>query len=144
LAGAVQASGKTMDAEKIRLVKDSWVKIKPLGATAADLFYARLFAIAPHVRPLFKENIRAQGKKFMDMINLIVVDLDRIEELVPELENLARRHTNYGVVFADYDAVRESLIWAFEQILKNDFTPAVRSTWTEAYEVVANIMKAAA
>ena len=133
-----------MDAEQIRLVKDNWVRIKPLSATAADLFYARLFTIAPRVRPLFKENIRAQGKKLMDMINLIVVSLDHIEELVPELKQLASRHTNYGVVLADYDAVGEALLWSFEQILKDDFTPASTAAWAEAYGVVADIMKAAA
>ena len=49
-----------------------------------------------------------------------------------------------GVKLADYDAVREALLWTLEQALGKDFTPAVRGAWTACYDELAGEMKAAA
>ena len=47
---------------QVAIVQDSFKKVVPIAATAADLFYDRLFAIAPEVRPLFPDNLRDQKK----------------------------------------------------------------------------------
>lgn len=49
--------------QQSRLVKQSFAKLAPIAGEAADLFYGRLFEIAPQLRPLFKEDIKAQGAK---------------------------------------------------------------------------------
>lgn len=54
------------------------------------------------------------------------------------------RHVKYGVKLADYDAVREALVWTLEEALGEDFTPAVRDAWTVCYDELAGEMKAAA
>jgi hypothetical protein len=40
-----------MKAEQTRLVQTSWRQVLPTCAAAADLLYARLFELAPDVRP---------------------------------------------------------------------------------------------
>ncbi len=45
---------------------------------------------------------------------------------------------------AHYDALGEALLWALEQALGEDFTPAVREAWTVCYDELAGEMKAAA
>ena len=42
-----------MTPEQVDLVQDSFAKVAPIADKAADLFYDRLFAIAPEVRRLF-------------------------------------------------------------------------------------------
>ena len=42
------------------------------------------------------------------------------------------------------EIVGAALLWALEQGLGPDFTPAVREAWVETYALVANVMKAAA
>jgi hypothetical protein len=49
-----------MTPNQIALVQDSFKKVVPIAATAADLFYDRLFAIAPQFRPLFPLDLREQ------------------------------------------------------------------------------------
>ena len=41
-----------MTPEQITLVQESFKQVQPIAAQAADLFYGRLFEIAPQVRPL--------------------------------------------------------------------------------------------
>jgi hypothetical protein len=40
--------------QQTELVQTTFAKVVPIAAQAADMFYARLFEIAPHMQPLFK------------------------------------------------------------------------------------------
>ncbi|NBW85235.1 MAG: hemin receptor, partial [Proteobacteria bacterium] len=62
-------------------MQESWEKVVPISETAAELFYGRLFEIAPEVKPLFTSDIKEQGKKLMSMITLAVRGLDNLEVL---------------------------------------------------------------
>jgi hemoglobin-like flavoprotein len=133
-----------MTQKQIALVKSSFAKITPIADTAAELFYARLFQIAPYTRPLFKGNLEEQGNKLMQMIAVAVYNLDRLEEITPALQKLGRDHRTYGVTDGHYDIVASALIWTLEKGLAADFTDEVRSAWVAMYTAVADIMKRAA
>lgn len=129
---------------QIQLVRDSWAQVQPIQAAAADLFYARLFELAPETRPLFKRDIHAQGVMLMKMLDSVVAGLDRLPELMPVAAALARRHVGYGVQPRHYDTVGTALMWTLEQGLGSAFTPHVRQAWLTAYSTLACAMKAAA
>src|SRR3546814_3776176 len=97
------------------------------------LFYTRLFETAPEVKPLFKGDIKEQGRKLMATIGLAVSSLDRLPQLVPVVQDLGRKHAGYGVRDDHYDAVGAALLWTLEQGLGPDFTPETRTAWTEGY-----------
>ena len=59
-----------MTPEQIKLVQDSFAKVRPIAGTAADLFYGRLFEIAPQVRPLFPDDMAEQGIDKGDVLDL--------------------------------------------------------------------------
>ena len=42
-----------MTSDQIALVQSSFKSVAPIASKAADLFYDRLFEIAPEVRPMF-------------------------------------------------------------------------------------------
>ena len=111
---------------------------------AGALFYERLFAANPTFRPLFKNDMRIQGVKLMTMLALIVYNLPEPGRILPSIRELAVRHVEYGVKLADYDTLRDALLWTLEQVLGKDFTPAVRDAWTACYDELAGEMKAAA
>jgi hemoglobin-like flavoprotein len=126
------------------LVRDSFAKVAPIAPAAAAMFYDRLFALDPSLRPLFKGNMEEQGRKLMTMIGTAVANLDRLDAIVPAVQDLGRRHATYGVQPAYYDTVATALLWTLEQGLGADFTPATRAAWTEAYTTIAGVMKDAA
>jgi len=78
------------------LVQQSFEKVKPIADLAAELFYSRLFEIAPELKKMFKGNLNEQGKKLMITLSVAVKGLDRLDELVPQLEMLGRNHVQTG------------------------------------------------
>lgn len=133
-----------MNAEQKVLVQESFAKVLPISETAADLFYNRLFELDPSLRPLFKGDMKDQGRKLMDMINVAVKGLDDLDRIVPAVQALGERHGGYGVKDKDYDTVATALLWTLEQGLGNDFTPEVKAAWVEVYILLSGVMKDAA
>jgi hemoglobin-like flavoprotein len=133
-----------MTPQQITLIQNSWTEVVPISETAAGLFYQRLFALDPSVRPMFKGDMREQGLKLMKMLGMIVNGLTRLDELVPAAQDLARRHVGYGVQPAHYDTVGAALLWTLEQGLGSKFSDDLKSAWAAAYGTLANVMKEAA
>jgi nitric oxide dioxygenase len=75
---------------------------------------------------------------------LVVYNLPEPGQVLPAIRDLAIRHVGYGVKLADYDTLRDALLWTLEQVLEKDFTPTVREAWTVCYDELAGEMKAAA
>jgi len=99
-----------LNEKDIELVQQSWEKVKPISETAAKLFYDHLFEIAPEVKPYFKGDMDEQGKKLMQMISTAVSALKRLDTVFPAVQNLGRRHLDYGVMDRDYDSVGSALL----------------------------------
>jgi hemoglobin-like flavoprotein len=133
-----------MTPEQSQLVKSTWQQVLPIQAAAADLFYGRLFELAPDTRPLFKRDIHAQGAMLMGTLDTVVRSLPELGDVVHTAEHLARRHVGYGVRPQHYDSVGTALIWTLEQGLGAALTPAARQAWQQAYTTLADAMKAAA
>ena len=127
-----------------QLVHNSFAKIAPIADDAAALFYRRLFELDPSLRPMFRGDMAEQRKKLMQMITAAVKGLDHLEQLVPVLQDLGRRHAGYGVADAHYDTVGEALLWTLEKALGRAFTPELRLAWTTVYTLLATTMQEAA
>jgi hemoglobin-like flavoprotein len=133
-----------MTPEQAVLVKNSWALVTPIADKAAELFYGKLFELDPELKSMFKGNMTEQGRKLMTMINTAVNGLDKLEAIVPAVEQLGVRHVAYGVKDKDYDTVGAALLWTLEAGLGDAFSPAVKEAWTITYGVLANTMKSAA
>jgi hemoglobin-like flavoprotein len=129
---------------QIQLVQATWAKVVPIKDTAAEIFYGKLFEMDPGLKPLFKGDMKAQGTKLMSMINTAVNGLTRLDQIVPAVESLGKRHVGYGVKDQHYDTVAGALLYTLEMGLGPAFTPEVKQSWTEAYMLLAGVMKKAA
>lgn len=129
-----------MTPDQIDLVQSSFAKVVPIADIAADLFYGRLFEIAPEVKPLFRDDMREQGRKLMTTLGVVVSGLKDLDAILPAAKALAVRHVGYGVAAADYKPVGAALIWTLEKGLGEDFSPEVRSAWLVAYATLSSVM----
>lgn len=129
-----------MTPHQIALVQSSFAKVAPIAATAADLFYGRLFEIAPEVRAMFPDDLTDQKKKLMAMLGTAVGALTRLDQLLPAVRALGERHAGYGVKAAHFAPVGAALLWTLEKGLGPDFTPETKAAWTEAYTALAGVM----
>jgi hemoglobin-like flavoprotein len=131
--------------ERERLVRDSWEQFEPMALPFARIFYDHLFELDPETQRLFAStDMEAQGRKFWQMLAEIVRVLDEPDQLVSEVAALGRRHVGYRVTDGQYEIVGAALLWTLEQALGPAFTPEVRDAWSEAYLVLATVMRRAA
>lgn len=133
-----------MTPEQKLLVQASFEKVLLISDVAAELFYNRLFELDPSLKQLFQGNMKEQGQKLMLMLRVAVKGLDHLDDIIPAVQQLGRRHINYGVRDTHYYTVGAALIWTLEQGLGADFTPAVRAAWIEVYTMLSAVMKDAA
>jgi len=126
------------------LVQTSFATIVPIADDAAALFYQRLFELDPSLQAMFRGSMIEQRKKLMQMLTAAVKGLDRLEQLVPVVQDLGRRHAAYGVAEAHYDTVGAALLWTLEMGLGAAFTAETREAWTAVYGLLATTMQNAA
>lgn len=133
-----------MTPQQIQSIQATWLQVLPIADQAAGLFYGKLFELDPAVRPMFKGDMTEQGRKLMKTIGLVVNSLTRLDEIVPAVQDLGRKHVAYGVRPEHYDTVGAALLWTLEQGLGSAFTPQVKAAWAAAYGTLAAAMKEAA
>jgi len=98
-----------MDPRQQELVRTTFARLAVMPEVAGALFYEKLFADYPDLRPLFKHDMRIQGVKLMTMLAMVVYHLHEPGQVLPAIRDLGARHVGYGVKPADYEALREAL-----------------------------------
>ena len=127
---------------EVRLVRRTFTLMAPVAGVVADMFYDRLFYLAPSVRRMFPHDMREQKRSFLVIIGCTVENLDNLDVLTPLARALGARHARYGVTAGHYEIAGQALIWALERGLASDFTAEVEHAWRRAYGLLAATMKA--
>jgi hemoglobin-like flavoprotein len=129
-----------MTPHQITAIQESFRKVAPISEQAAALFYGRLFEIAPSVKPLFRGDMKEQGRKLMATLAVVVNGLGNLEAILPAASALAKRHVDYGVKPAHYAPVGEALLWTLERGLGAQWTAELAAAWGAAYGVLSEFM----
>src|SRR5258708_33827101 len=103
-----------MTPQQVALVQTSFKKVVPIAATAADLFYNRLFEIAPETRAMFPTDLTEQKGKLMSMLGTAVTNLHKLDSILPAGKDLGKRHKGYGGAAAHYPPAGAALRWTLE------------------------------
>ena len=125
----------------ISLVRASYALAVRHEQAVADLFYDRLFAVAPHLRALFPADLAEQKGKLMSMVGSAIGGLDDAR-FIPALKALGARHAGYGVTMEHYAIAGDALLWTLQQVLGERFTLNFRSAWIKVYGIIAMTMVA--
>lgn len=129
-----------MTPDQVKAIQESFAKVAPIAEQAAALFYGRLFEIAPRVKPLFRGDMKEQGKKLMGTLAAVVNGLNNLEAILPTASALAKKHVAYGVKAADYEPVGAALLWTLERGLGEHWTADLAAAWGAAYTVLSEYM----
>ena len=132
-----------MNAEQVKLLRETFKSIEPMAQETGEMLYTKLFEIDPSLKPLFKGDLKTQAKMIMTAIGLAVAGLDQPDNLGQQVKALGTRHVNYGVQPRDVNTFGAALIWALEQTLGPAFTPEVKEAWVAAYGVLSVAMRRA-
>jgi hemoglobin-like flavoprotein len=125
----------------IDALETSFDLLAPRGEELVDTFYARLFAAAPSVEPLFAgADMRRQKAKLLATLVLVRNSLRDLDALVPKLRELGERHGAYGAQAEHYPVVGAALIAAMAELAGDAWRPEYEHAWTEAFVIVAGAM----
>jgi hemoglobin-like flavoprotein len=130
-----------MTSDQKRRIRESFEAIQEISGPVAMLFYGRLFEMEPGARKLFHNDLAAQGKKLMDMLGSVVESLDHFEAMTVRLEELGRKHAEFGVRPEHYDTLSLALLWALAQAVGPDFDSKTREAWRTAIGAINTAMK---
>jgi len=124
------------------VLETSFDLIAPRGDELVDVFYRRLFAAAPSVKPLFAStDMRRQKAMLLSALVLIRKSLRDLDAVVPTLRQLGARHVDYGAKPEHYPVVGAVLIASMEEIAGDAWRTEFTSAWAQAYQVVADRMR---
>jgi hemoglobin-like flavoprotein len=129
-----------MTPDQVKLVQQSFAKVVPISEQAAVIFYDRLFAVAPHVKAMFPDDMTEQRNKLMATLAVVVNGLSDLDSVLPAVSALAKRHVAYGAKPGHYPIVGGALLWTLEQGLGEAWTPDVVAAWTAAYGTLSGYM----
>jgi hemoglobin-like flavoprotein len=133
-----------MNERKITLIRDSFALVLPASKDVGLLFYRNLFALDPSLKPMFPEDLTHQSAKLMQMLGAAVNLLDKLDDLVPVVQQLAKRHVHYGVKPQHYKTVGEALMNTLVEGLGNALSAEAYVAWAEVYALLSDTMIAAA
>jgi hemoglobin-like flavoprotein len=131
-----------MTNNQIEQVQKSWKMVAAMEPiVVGNLFYNRLFEIAPEVRPMFRHaSIDEQSRKLLSMINYVIIKLNKLDDIIDEVKKLAQRHVQYGVQDEHYSIVGSALLWTLEAGLADNWNNELKEAWTVCYTILAKAM----
>jgi methyl-accepting chemotaxis protein len=122
-------------------LETSFDLVAPRGEELVDTFYARLFAAAPAVEPLFaRADMAHQKTMLLTTLVLLRKSLRDLGAVVPKLQELGRRHVSYGARPEHYPVVGEVLIDSMAEVAGPQWRPEYGRAWADALAVVAGVM----
>ena len=125
----------------VDLLETSFDLISPRGDELMDDFYARLFTVAPAVKPLFAgTDLRKQKSMLLGALVLLRKSLRDLDRVVPTLRALGARHVAYGAEEAHYAVVGQVLLASMAEGAGDAWRAEYEAAWADAYGVVASTM----
>jgi hemoglobin-like flavoprotein len=125
----------------LEALETSFDLVAPRGDELMDEFYARLFAAAPAVRPLFANTDLARQKTMLlGTLVLLRKGLRDLDAIVPKLRDLGARHVAYGARPEHYPVVGAVLIESMAAVAGEAWRPEYEVAWAAAFDVVAFAM----
>ena len=129
-----------MNHRQLVLVRSSYERIRMVRSLFADLFHRRLFLVAPRLELILQADPARRDAAFLEIVDMVVQRLDRLDLLLPTLAAHARRWSRRGVVDGDYALAGKALAWTVEQLMRE---PAAIASWRDTFEFLSGVMRRA-
>jgi len=129
-----------MTPTQIALVQASWQKVDEKNHEVAQMFYQRLFELAPELRQFYQTDLQEYGARLMRNLGMAVKSLRQMDSVLPMLQDFAAQRVERGIKDGYETVVRNAMLWALEQRLAESFTQDVRTAWNETYSLLTGII----
>ncbi len=133
-----------IDTALVARLRATYERVRARDQGLADIFYAKLFAAAPQLRPLFRGEPQAQAQKLTAALDAVVRNLEQPAENAAMLVELGKRHAQYGVKPEHYGFVTDLLVESMHELLGTDVDQSALEEWRLALRLISNQMLAGA
>lgn len=123
--------------DQLRLIRQSFDVLRNDMAHPSAFFYDDLFARAPHLRTLFRDDLAGQGMKFMSTLAVLVDNLHKPEDLAARYHELGKTHARLGVTQDMFEPMGEALLATIRNALGERYTIDIETAWRVAYQDLA-------
>jgi len=123
---------------QIALIQKNFEQLGARPEPASYEMYERLFTRAPHLKPMFRDDIAGQGMKFMNTLGFIVDNLRQPDAFKRRLDELGSGHATMGVKAEHFALMGDALMVTLAHVLGDAFTPEAEAAWREAYRMVSD------
>ena len=139
LAGEIDMN--SLAQQKVEVLEASFAAVAAQPADVAELFYGRLFARYPAVKPLFAHiSMRKQQQHLMDALVTVIDNLRQPDAVEAVLKELGERHIDYGALPSHYHAVTSTLLATLRDVAGDAWTDEVDDAWHDGLEAVVSVM----
>jgi nitric oxide dioxygenase len=104
-----------MTPTQISVVQASWQKVDEKNHEVAEMFYQRLFELAPDLRQFYQADLQEYGTRLMRNLGNAVESLARLDSVLPMLQEFGQQRFERGIKDGHETAVRNAMLWALEQ-----------------------------
>lgn len=140
VAKPVIAESTLSQEAKIKIIQDSWAIAAPKAHEVLTFFYDTLFEIDPEIKPLFADtDMTLQRIQVGEMITQAVGMLNNMNELIPTLASLGRRHIRYGVKEHHYAHFATAFMETLSQAFGVGFTHDMKASWNWLVNVITTV-----
>ncbi|MBK9121831.1 MAG: hemin receptor [Chloroflexi bacterium] len=123
---------------QIEIIQSATPIIAANADAVAETFYGFLFEFDPTLRPMFRGDMKEQGRKLMQMLSVALVNVGNLDSLDGPLNALGSRHVGYGVTADHYNTVGQALITTLSTMLGESFTAEAQDAWVTLYTTLVN------
>lgn len=132
-----------LSAKTISLVKSTVPLLENAGVAVTNYFYNRMFTVNPELKNIFNMSNQLNGKQQFALFSAVASyakHIDNPSVLGAVVERVANKHTSFFILPEHYDIVGHHLICTLKELAPEQFTDEVATAWTEAYQLLANIL----
>ena len=126
--------------EEIKQIQHSWVDLTANSKKVGEVFYNRLFKRNPEMSKLFTGDMKEQAGALMRMVKTVVEGLNNPGIIIPALQDLGRRHSDYGVEQKYYKEFGECLIECIESEMGGLLDAKTKKAWEKLYLILTDVM----
>jgi hemoglobin-like flavoprotein len=129
-----------LDTALVGRLRATYERVRVRDHRLAEIFYAKLFGAAPHLRSLFKSEPKAQAEKLMAALDAVVRNLEQPAENAAMLVEMGKRHAQYGAKPEHYALVTDLLVQSMQELLDAEVEPPALEEWRLALRLISNQM----
>ena len=126
--------------DQIKLMRESFYRLQPMGDAASRRLYERLFELEPGLRSLFPDDLTSLRMRFMSALAIMLYHGEAPEAVHPYLRRLALVHIAHGVQPEHFEPMGRALIDTMREMLGVRFPEGADAAWEEAYAFMAREM----